>query len=142
MGKKCCEVFLQSGKKERGMGGGDKQLSDIDIAVALESLNGGVNRVQEAVLRIEVLCNDLPCEDYLERIVRLEKDRDSHEKMLVVHLDHIEKIYKITRLQGEAIATLTQENKGQAFLSDKMWGLLGLFLGAGTSALVYFLTRG
>lgn len=124
------------------MAGGDKKLSDIDIAVALENLSGGVEGVSKAVLRIEALFNDLPCEDYLERIVRLEKDRDSHEKQLATHLDHIEKIYKLTRLQGESIATLTQENKGQAFMSDKMWGLMGLFLGAGCSALVYFLTRG
>lgn len=124
------------------MGGGDKKLSDIDIAVALAELTGVMHNLQEAVLRIEVKFDGLPCDDHLERIIRLEKDRDSHERQLATHLDHIEKIYKITRLAGESIATLTQQNKGQNFMSEKMWGLMVVVAGAGCSALVYFLTRG
>lgn len=113
----------------------NQKLSDIEIAVILERISSTIENIERSQVRIEERFDTLPCEDHTERIVKLEKDRDSHEKRLDDHFDHIEKIYKLTREQGEKIS-------GQGIMSDVLKWLMGIILGAGATALIYFVTRG
>lgn len=117
-----------SGKK-------NEELSDLDIAVALNRMDSRLEGIEASIIRMEGNIKDLPCDDLLERIVKLEKDRDSQEKSLVMQGGHIEKIYKITREQGEKLS-------GQGSMSENLKGIIGIILGAGASALIFFLTRG
>ena len=129
--KKCCEIFFQSGKEEKGMADETIESLAIKFGVILEYLK-----------EIKGNLSELPCDD-LGKDVALNAFEVKHLKEAVAELkkEKDDEIYPRLRKAENRLATLTQENKGQAFLSDKMWGLLGLMLGAGASALIYFLTR-
>ena len=123
------------------MSGKDKRLSDMDIAVALESISGSMSSMALSIARIEIAMDGLPCDDLTERIVRLEMQTEATKK----HTDelevHKEKLYKIVSAHGGQIATLIQADKGQSKLSDKMWGLIVLGIGSGASVVTYLLVR-
>lgn len=113
----------------------NRKLTDVDIAVAIERISSAIGNIEQSQARTEAKLDSLPCEEHTERIVKLEKDRDSHKERLDDHFDHIEKIYKLTREQGEKIS-------GQGMISDILKWLMGIIIGACATALVYFITRG
>jgi len=135
-----CRFYQEKGKKLTDKN--DKKLSDIDIAIALTEIGGAVKSVQESVVRIESKMDTLPCDDLLERIVKLEKDRDSFSGSIKREVEHRDKLYGITRKQGGQIASLAQENRGQDKLSEKVWVLLGIGIGIAGSVVTVYLTRG
>lgn len=111
------------------------KLSDIDIAVILERMSSAIGNIEQSVARMEAKFDTLPCDEHTERIVSLEKDRDSIQSDLKEVKTHFEQLYKITRQQGEKIS-------GQNMMSEVLKWLVGMILGAGATALIYFITRG
>jgi hypothetical protein len=118
-----------------------KRLSDMDIAVALESISGSMSSMALSIARIETTMDGLPCDSLTERIVRLEMQVEATKR----HTDelevHKEKLYKITGAQGGQLATVIQAQKGESKLSDRMWGLIVIGIGSGASAITYLLVR-
>lgn len=143
MNHKDC-ILYQKAKEGKRMppDGNSKKLSDIDIAVILESIKHGMETIKGSVARVEAAVDKLPCDSLTERIVRLE----TQAKTTRQHTDELERhkevLYKKCECNSNAITGLKKENDGQTKISDKLWGLMGVFLGAACTALVFYVTRG
>jgi len=98
--------------------------------------------IVSAVARIEKRLDEMPCQDLMEKVIRLIINHENIEKLRSADKKDIDVLYGMSRTAETEIATLKEQNKGQDAWSAKVWVFILIGIQSVCGVAIYFITRG
>lgn len=101
-----------------------------------------IEPIEKSIIRIEKRLDEMPCQDLMKQVIRVEIQIENLEKLRTEDKKDIDTLYGMSRTFETDIATLKEQNKGQDAWSAKVWVFILLGIQTLAAIVTYFITRG